>query len=73
VDSNSNLGATLPRRIRHDDAVACRGQQGRGIDQIYALAILDTAGTAAALAVKCRNVRRGNFMANSSQVNIIPI
>jgi hypothetical protein len=53
--------------------VACRGQQGRGIDQIYALAILDTAGTAAALAVKCRNVRRGNFMANSSQVNIIPI
>jgi hypothetical protein len=53
--------------------VACRGQQGRGIDQIYALAILDTARTAAALAAQRRNVRRGNFMANSLQVNIIPI
>jgi hypothetical protein len=43
------------------------------VGQVCALAIRDTAGSAAALAARCKNVRRGSFMASRLQVNIILI
>jgi hypothetical protein len=36
---------------------------------VCALAIRDTAGSAAALAAKCNNVQRGSFMASPLQTN----